>query len=190
MIVLPMMAGSDPNDAPPEPVADHDHRMPPGRDLIRRQERAAEARSHTQDLKVVAGHQLAPDAFAAVRQGPRLNGRIDGRGEPGKRAVVIAKVSVLGIGKADGPAAALVAPTTTPRSAERLDPGQRLQREALEEREHGGIRADPDRQHGDDDERISPGSWRAAGRRTARPARGRRVRPPTGRARPAARPRS
>ena len=63
--------------APPQAVAEDDDRMAAGRDLVRRQQRAAELRADAEHLKVVAGDELARDLAGASAAA-----EVDGRRTP------------------------------------------------------------------------------------------------------------
>ena len=67
--------------------------------------RASQLRTHAEELKIVSGHQFAPDPLCAAAE-PQAQGRRARSGETGERPVALADVLVVGIGQALQPAAA------------------------------------------------------------------------------------
>src|SRR5262245_66270738 len=74
--------------------------MAAGRDLVRRQERAAALRANAENLKVVAGDYLRPH-LAPGAASAQIGFERAGAEEAQKRLIVIAKVLVVGIRHAD-----------------------------------------------------------------------------------------
>src|SRR5207253_10541789 len=86
--------------APPQAVADHEHGMTAGRNLVRRQKRAPALGAHPEDLKVIPGDQLARDRTGAAAAA-EADGDEAGAQQSRERAIVIAEVPVLGVRQLD-----------------------------------------------------------------------------------------
>ena len=149
--VLPTMPGSALEVAPPQTVADHDDRMAARRDLVRRQERAAEPGANAENLEVVSGDDLAPDLAGAAASAQVGRGQ-DGAEELRERSIVIAEVLVVGIGDAERTSGARFGEDDG-EAARLRHAGERAERHAFEHREDGGVQADAEREHADHGER-------------------------------------
>ena len=88
-MVLPTMSGIGAEGAAPQAVAEHDVGVLSWRDFVRREKHAAELRAHAEQLKVVAGDELAPHALAAVAEA-QAEGRERRSREARECAVVVA----------------------------------------------------------------------------------------------------
>ena len=125
--------------------------MAAGRDLVRRQERATPLSTNAEDLKIIPGDELGPErsGAAALAQANRCDARSH---ETRERAIVIAKVLVVGIGHRELTARRRFAEDGY-QSRRPLDACERRQRDCLEHREDRGVQTDAERENQDNGER-------------------------------------